>query len=345
MASPQMAYPEGMYCSRPQDIVDVDYSEPRREKNHVEVSKLPPVPVRNFVEFHDNVSDTVVDGPQQQTILTGRNVTPHVIVKQRTTCHCRLFAGLTLVFLAAAITLGVRLVQTNSKYSNARMELEQLTAESALQTDEAQMMNVTTTNITVTSGGLCAEPWFGSFSVYLGEQEIVSMHRYDFHSMIQLRGIHTVDLTLLLSSEAVVEHKIFDTYARLSESERLHSYLRQKPTGTVILFGILDEGTKSLSNATVLAIEEFGSTLIGSLANRQSWAMIGVKGARTAGTAVVEAVSNDVGDRDECKTESHDPSWVFENATVTQRILQVTPSLQANSILCLALSMHQTVCI
>jgi len=99
------------------------------------------------------------------------------------------------------------------------------------------------------------------------------------HAPLQVggRGIHVVVIDE--GSGSVLAQQRFDTYDSPSESQRLSTLLNNLPAGRVVAMAIEDEGTTSLTEEARRAIEALGSRLIRQVGFRDSWAMVGVKGA------------------------------------------------------------------
>ena len=102
------------------------------------------------------------------------------------------------------------------------------------------------------------------------------------------RGINVVAVDS--SSGAILGKKIFDTYASAEQADSLALFVNALPAGTIVLAGIRDEGVANITEAAYQALESIGSARIRQVNLRDSWAIIGRKGA-PAGT-VPEAHSS-----------------------------------------------------
>lgn len=91
------------------------------------------------------------------------------------------------------------------------------------------------------------------------------------------RGHNLVEIDEV--SGQVLATKHYDTNFSTAESDSLAQYIQQLPTGRIVMVGIMDEGSQSLTSAAYQALESLGSQLIRSVGFRDSWAMIGKKGA------------------------------------------------------------------
>jgi len=80
------------------------------------------------------------------------------------------------------------------------------------------------------------------------------------------------------SGELLFTHT-FDTYADAKNSEMLAEQINDLPDGTYVLCAIKDEGSASMTENGYLALESIGSTLCRNVGPRDSWAIIGIKGA------------------------------------------------------------------
>lgn len=96
---------------------------------------------------------------------------------------------------------------------------------------------------------------------------------------------------LVLSPESgAVQMRSFDTFASAQASDEMAEFIDSLATGTVVLAGILDEGSAQMTEAAFQALESLGSTQTRQVGNRDSWALIGWKGAPSGSAA--EVLSN-----------------------------------------------------
>ncbi|HEX9972466.1 MAG TPA: C25 family cysteine peptidase, partial [bacterium] len=91
------------------------------------------------------------------------------------------------------------------------------------------------------------------------------------------RGHNLVEIDEV--SGKVLATKHFDTHFSAAESDSMAQYIQQLPEGRIVLATIMDEGSQNLTAAAYLALESLGSQLIRGVGFRDSWAMIGRKGA------------------------------------------------------------------
>eukprot|EP00056_Hartaetosiga_gracilis_P008704 m.125145 g.125145 ORF g.125145 m.125145 type:complete len:564 (-) comp12974_c0_seq9:188-1879(-) len=94
------------------------------------------------------------------------------------------------------------------------------------------------------------------------------------------RGINVIKLHPVTLHP--VEDKNFDTCCRsdtAQEVAKMKVYLDSQTVGTTLIFVIFDEGVNSIDDDLIAKIEEYGSQFIRTIEYRESWAMIGVKGA------------------------------------------------------------------
>jgi len=77
----------------------------------------------------------------------------------------------------------------------------------------------------------------------------------------------------------VVEEHRYDTFASQDEANAMAAFIQQLPENTVVLAGIADEGSANMTEAAYLALESLGSALTRQVGSRDSWALIGRKGA------------------------------------------------------------------
>ena len=71
----------------------------------------------------------------------------------------------------------------------------------------------------------------------------------------------------------------YDTYGSTSEADDMADFIDGLPTGRIVLVGILDEGSVKMTENAFQALESLGSDYTRDVGLRDSWAMIGVKGA------------------------------------------------------------------
>jgi hypothetical protein len=77
----------------------------------------------------------------------------------------------------------------------------------------------------------------------------------------------------------VIQAMAFDTYESPAEAQRLAGFVAQIPEGMLVLAAIADEGSRSMNEAAYQALESIGSALCRQVGARDSWAIIGTKGA------------------------------------------------------------------
>ncbi|MFQ5651399.1 MAG: C25 family cysteine peptidase [bacterium] len=100
------------------------------------------------------------------------------------------------------------------------------------------------------------------------------------------RGHH---LAVLDAQTGAPEFHRFDTNLSSQEAEAMAEFINSLPAGTRVMAGIVDEGTASMTESAYQALESLGSGLAREVAWRDSWALIGQKGA--ASGSVPEALS------------------------------------------------------
>ncbi len=77
----------------------------------------------------------------------------------------------------------------------------------------------------------------------------------------------------------VLDKRHFDTYESAAQADSMAAYVERLPVGTVVLVAIADEGTVSMTERAHGALESLGSMLTRQVSARDSWALIGRKGA------------------------------------------------------------------
>ena len=71
----------------------------------------------------------------------------------------------------------------------------------------------------------------------------------------------------------------YDTYASSTEADDMATFINGLPNGRIVLVGILDEGSVKMTENAYQALEGLGSTKTRQVVFRDSWAIIGLKGA------------------------------------------------------------------
>jgi len=96
---------------------------------------------------------------------------------------------------------------------------------------------------------------------------------------IELNGNRGIGVVIVEKGTRHINHKKFyDTYQDASESTKLANLIHQVKQGNIIVMGIKDEGSHSLSDEAKSAIASLGSHEIHHLGYRDSWALIARKG-------------------------------------------------------------------
>ncbi len=104
--------------------------------------------------------------------------------------------------------------------------------------------------------------------MYINEQKIMSNGP---------RG-HNLAVIDDVSGE-LIETKNFDTHGSTSESDSMAAFIQRIPNGKIVLAGIRDEGSRNMTEVAYIALESLGSKLARNVNYRDSWALIGRKGA------------------------------------------------------------------
>ncbi|MDZ7262597.1 MAG: C25 family cysteine peptidase, partial [candidate division KSB1 bacterium] len=109
----------------------------------------------------------------------------------------------------------------------------------------------------------------GNFAkLYINSQEVVS-YGHRGHNLAVVDEI----------SGQLIETKYFDTHLSTAEADSMAHYIQNLPQGRIVLVAINDEGSRNMTEVAYLALESLGSQLARSVGYRDSWAMIGRKGA------------------------------------------------------------------
>ncbi len=99
----------------------------------------------------------------------------------------------------------------------------------------------------------------------------------------------------------LLEIRNFDTYGSKAQADSMAAWIKRLPEGALIAAAIRDEGSVSMNEAAHLALEALGSALTRNVGTRDSWALLGRKGAAPgsvpevlqksqSGPAIIESV-------------------------------------------------------
>ena len=83
------------------------------------------------------------------------------------------------------------------------------------------------------------------------------------------------NLLTIYPKTGVIETKSFDTFASTEQADEMANYINSLADSTVVLAGIADDGTASMTENAYLALEALGSVLTRQVQARDSWAMVG----------------------------------------------------------------------
>ncbi len=112
-------------------------------------------------------------------------------------------------------------------------------------------------------------------------------------TVITTPGVTSRGMNVIVVNEkngSVIHRENFDSFSSSARAEAFTNLLTSLPNGRIVAIAIRDEGTKRLTEPAFRACESIGSHLIRSIRHRESWAIIGRKGA-PKGT-VAEVASN-----------------------------------------------------
>ncbi|MFQ6114748.1 MAG: C25 family cysteine peptidase, partial [bacterium] len=93
---------------------------------------------------------------------------------------------------------------------------------------------------------------------------------------LKARGHH---LVVVYPQTGATETRHFDTFASSNAADDMAKFINGLPEGSIVLAGIVDEGSSSMTEAAYQALESLGSALTRQVEFRDSWALIGWKGA------------------------------------------------------------------
>ena len=102
------------------------------------------------------------------------------------------------------------------------------------------------------------------------------------------RGMHVITFDMSGDAAKVKDYAVFDTHA--GSDAALAAHLKKIPDGTLVGFGIADAGTDALSVSSLRQLKMFGSKYIQYTTQRESWAMLSLKG-----TYIGQALEGDGG--------------------------------------------------
>ncbi|MFQ5637860.1 MAG: C25 family cysteine peptidase [bacterium] len=103
-------------------------------------------------------------------------------------------------------------------------------------------------------------------------------------------GTRGHNLVVIDTQTGDAESRNFDTYASTDQADAMADYIHSLPAGAIVLAGIRDEGSRNMTETAYQALESLGSSLSRQVADRDSWAFIGWKGAPP--DSVKEVISN-----------------------------------------------------
>eukprot|EP00731_Ephydatia_muelleri_P000205 Em0001g205a len=113
---------------------------------------------------------------------------------------------------------------------------------------------------------------------------------------VQTRGMHVIVLDQ--NTGRVISYKAFDTWGDGSSSAALVAHLSRIPAGRIVCFAVLDDGAVQLNSAARKAITALGSKEISSLAYRDMWTFVALKGGKAIGEAIQKKLPSEEWARD-----------------------------------------------
>jgi hypothetical protein len=123
--------------------------------------------------------------------------------------------------------------------------------------------------ITVQSGGFSA----GSFA----EIEILNDNIRVPVALIPGRGINTIIIDPY--DGKILQCSNFDSHFSVSESDQFAKHISSLDPGTIVVISIKDDFVECLTEAAFLAIESLGAAMVRNVQYRDSYCLIGEKGA------------------------------------------------------------------
>lgn len=117
----------------------------------------------------------------------------------------------------------------------------------------------------------------------------VNGQNYLSHGASRGMNVAIIDET----SGELLESQTFDTYASASASDSFTNYIRNVPIGRMVFVAVKDEASRYLSENAKLACEQIGSNRIRDLGYRDSWCIVGARGAATGSVPEVIKLSRD----------------------------------------------------
>lgn len=122
--------------------------------------------------------------------------------------------------------------------------------------------------------------------------EVISAGFEDGNSIGMSVGYERLDLSwhrghnlvvLDQNTGQILAIRFFDTFRSSEEADSMAAFIRTLPEGRIVLVGIKDEGSRMMTEAAYRALESLGSQFAREVGYRDSWAMIGCKGATIGG--------------------------------------------------------------
>jgi len=107
---------------------------------------------------------------------------------------------------------------------------------------------------------------------------------------INIQGERGIGLVIVeKGTRRVTYSRMFDTYLDPNESAKLNSILYETPTGNLLILGVKDDGSRSLTLDVIQTLSSLGSKLINQLGFRDSWAFAVRKGKPETAKEVKES--------------------------------------------------------
>jgi hypothetical protein len=104
--------------------------------------------------------------------------------------------------------------------------------------------------------------------------------RFNFNGQLIFSGSRGISIVALdANTGQTLFQRSFDTYASAAQSDTLAAIIQSLPDSAVVLAATMDDGATNLRSNAIEALQSVGSQKIAQLKYRDSWALIGRKGA------------------------------------------------------------------
>lgn len=146
------------------------------------------------------------------------------------------------------------------------------------QSDSVQIWNLRQN--TIHSPGSVGKGWLADINVLSAGYSDGNYASFRINGATVYDGGRGISLLVLDSATGVIlQSRTFDTWESAADADSLVTFINRQELGAIVLAAIKDEGSNQLREPQYAALESLGSAHIRTLGGRDSWALIGRKGA------------------------------------------------------------------